>query len=296
MPSKNSLRKNPKISLSILALAILAGFANNHVAASAKPQSAVSLAYQFLEGKTLAYQTTSAQTQNLDVMGQTMSSVSNSEIEFTLQPRGLKEGHYQLGVTINSFQVEAQSPQGGVAADASSVVGKSFDMVISRLGKEVDTSGASSLRYSLGIVGTRNLGSDFQALFPDLPEGSVKIGDTWPSEDTVIQNTDAGEIRLNFKNMNTPEGSETVDGFECLRIKSEVKGTMTGNFEQQGLFFMLDAKIDGTQIWYFSVKEGIFVKSETKSGFGGVITAGDPANLTIPITGEIRSETRLIKK
>lgn len=296
MQLKKSSNSGSKVLLFILALSGLAGFAIQNVAAGAKPQSAITLAYQFPEGKTLTYQLTSTQTQNLDVMGQAVSTETNSALEFTLQPKGLKEGQYQLGVTINAFKFEAQSPQGDMTADASSVVGKSFDMILSRLGKEIDTSGASSIRYNMGIAGTRDLGGSFQAFFPDLPDRSVKIGDSWPSEDSVTQKSDAGDIRINFNTVNTPEGFETVDGLECLRIKGAVTGKMTGNLEQQGMALLFDAKIDGTQTWYFAVKEGIFVKTETKASMGGVITAGDPANMTIPMTGEMRMETHLIKK
>jgi hypothetical protein len=296
MQSNKSSGSGSKILLFILALSGLAGFAYQNVTAGAKPQSTVTLAYQFPEGKTLTYQITNTQTQNLDVMGQSVSTESNSAIEFTLQPKGLKEGQYQLGVTINTFKVEAQSPQGGMTADASSVVGKSFDMILSRLGKEIDTSGASSIRYNMGLAGTRDLGASFQAFFPDLPERPVKIGDSWPSEDAVTQKSDAGDIRIIFNIMNTLEGFETVDGLECARIKGTVTGKMTGNLEQQGMALLFDAKIDGTQTLYFAEKEGILVKTETKASMGGVITAGDPANITIPMTGEMRTETHLIKK
>jgi hypothetical protein len=169
-------------------------------------------------------------------------------------------------------------------------------MILSRLGKEIDIAGASSIRYSMGIAGTRDLGASFQAFFPDLPERSVKIGDSWPSEDSVTQKSDAGDIHINFNTVNTPEVFETVDGFECMRIKGAVTGKMTGNLEQQGMGLLFDAKIDGTQTWYFAVKEGILVKTETKGSIAGVITAGEPANITIPMTGEMRTETHLVKK
>jgi len=296
MKLKKSSGSGSKILLFVLALSVLAGVAGQNVTAGAKPQSAITLVYQFPEGRTLSYRTSSTQTQNLDIMGQAVSTESNSAIEFTLQPKGLKEGQYQLGVTVNAFKVEAQSPQGGMTADASSVVGKSFDIILSRLGKEIDTSGASSIQYTMGLAGTRDLGASFQAVFPDFPERSVKIGDSWPSEDAVTQKSDAGDIRVNFSNVNTPEGIETIDGLECLRIKGTVTGKMTGNLEQQGMALLFDAKIDGTQTWYFAVKEGILVKTETKATIGGVITAGDPANITIPMTGEMWTETHLIKK
>jgi hypothetical protein len=296
MKFKKSSSSGSKILLFVLALSVLAGVAIQNVTAGDRPQSAFTLAYQFSEGKTLTYQITSTQIQNLDVMGQAISTETNSAIEFTLQPKGLKEGQYQLGVTVNAFKIEAQSPQGGMTADASSVVGKSFDLILSRLGKEIDTSGASSIRYTMGQVGTRDLGGSFQALFPDVPDRPVKIGDSWPSEDAVIQKSDAGDIHVNFNVVNTLEGIETIDGLECLRIKGTVTGKMTGNLEQQGMALLFDAKIDGTQTWYFAVKEGILVKTETKGNIGGVITAGEPANMTIPMTGEMRTETHLIKK
>jgi hypothetical protein len=44
------------------------------------------------------------------------------------------------------------------------------------------------------------------------------------------------------------------------------------------------------------VKERVIVKTETKGSIAGVITAGDPANITIPITGEMKTETHLVKK
>lgn len=112
----------------------------------------------------------------------------------------------------------------------------------------------------------------------------------------ITQKSDAGDIRFNFNTVNTPEGFETVDGFECMRIKGPVTGKMTGNLEQQGMSLLFDAKIDGTQTWYFAAKEGILVKTETKASIAGVITAGDPANITIPMTGEMRTETHLVKK
>jgi len=96
MQSNKFSGSSSKILLFILALFVLAGFAIQNVTAGAKAQSAVTLAYKFPEGKTLTYQTTSTQTQNLDVMGQAVSTDSNSAIEFSLQPKGLKEGQYQL--------------------------------------------------------------------------------------------------------------------------------------------------------------------------------------------------------
>ncbi len=259
-------------------------------------EKVVTLAYQFPEGKTLAYRNVSTETQNLDVMGQSIAVKNLSSREFSIKSKGMKEGNYLLGVTIDAFKQSAESAQGGLSADASTVTGKSFDMTLSRLGKEIDVAGASSIQYDMGAAGRRNLGAAFQTFFPDLPDRPVKTGDTWLSEETVVDKNETGTTRVVIKLVNTVDGFETVDGYECVRIKTKGKGAMTGNLEQNGTSLTVDGSVEGTMTWYFAIKEGIFVRADQKQSVAGTITAAEPANLVIPITGENQEETRLIKK
>jgi len=57
----------------------------------------------------------------------------------------------------------------------------------------------------------------------------------------------------------------------------------------------MDAKMQGTGTWYFAVKEGLFVKQETKSTVSGVITA-DAMNMSIAMTGQQTGSLALVKK
>lgn len=292
MNRNRSLSRGVRILVLLLVGFVLAGMAADKPAA---PQAAVSLAYKFAEGTALSYKQTSTQLQDLDMMGQTMTTESNSSMDLTFNPKGLKGENYILGVTIDGMTVSVNSPQGGITPDLSGIIGKSFDLVFSSLGKEVDVSGASVFTIDMGQSGRRDLSSNFQGLFPDLPDHPVKVGDKWPSEDAIIQKSDVGDIHINFKNEHTLDGFEMIDGRECARIKTALKATMAGALNQGGVSLVMDAKLDGTATWYFAVKEGIFVKDETKTTMGGLINV-EAMNTSIGFTGEQRSSNTLVKK
>jgi hypothetical protein len=297
MPSNKSVRNSTLVLALILVLSSSIGFARQNQAAGAASgqDKTVTLAYQFPEGKTLTYHTSSNETQNMDINGQAISTKNLTSADFSLKPKSQKEGNFTLGVTMDSFKLNIESPTGNLAPDPVSINGKSFDMIVSRLGKEIDTSGAAAIQYDLGQAGKRSIASGFQAFFANLPDHPVKLGDTWPSEDTVIDKSEGGEIRIVIKNVSTLDGFETVDGFDCARIKTTGKGTMGGSMDQGGATMVFDAAIQGTQTWYFAIKEGVYVKSDDKSTVAGTI-AISAANMTIQLSGESTGETRLLKK
>jgi hypothetical protein len=259
------------------------------------PQEAVTLVYKFTPGTPLSYKTTGAQVQNVDVMGQTMTTEVQSSLDITLVPKGLKDGNHLLGLTIDGMSVNVQGPQGGTTPDLKDVIGKSFDFVLSPRGEEVDVSGAASLFIDMGQSGRREMTSDFQGIFPNVPATPVKVGDKWPVQETITQKSDAGEIKIAFNNESTLDGFETVDGLDCARIKTAVKGVLSGALNQMGMALGMDAKLGGTDTSYFAVKEGMFVKSESAVDLAGTISA-EGMGMTITFTGTQRGTSALVKK
>lgn len=292
MNGQHAAHRGVRLLILLLTVGLFAGAASDR---PADPQGTVTLVYKFTEGAALSYKQTGTQLQDLDIQGQTMTTESTSGMDLTLKPKGLKDGNNLINVTIDALAISVNSPQGGITPDVSAIVGKNFDFVFSPLGKEVDVSGAAVFTIDMGQSGKRDLSSNFQGLFPDLPDHPVKTGDKWPSEDNVIQKSDAGEIQINFKNENTLDGFETIDGRECARVKTVFKGTMAGALSQAGAALAMDAKLDGNKTWYFAVKEGLFIKEEVKATMGGVI-AVEAMNLSIGITGSQTSTTVLVKK
>lgn len=284
-----------RISLSLVLLLAVFGGMGASVDKAVPSQEAVTLAYKFAPGVPLSYKQSGTQTQTVDAMGQTMTTEITSNMEITLTPKGLKEANHLLGVTIDTLSIDIQGPQGGVSPDLKDVLGKSFDFVLSPRGEEVDVSGAAALFVDMGDSGRRDLSSEFQAIFANLPDHPVKIGDTWPVDETVNQKSDAGEIRIVFTNVSTLDGFETVDGRECARIKTAVKGTMSGALNQMGMALGLSAKLEGTETSHFAFGDGVLVKTEGAADLTGAISI-DAMGQTFGFTGQQRGTMTLVKK
>ena len=278
----------------ILAICILAGCAAK-LPIWGDPQTGLILQYRMAEDQVLKYKLTIEQTQDIEVMGQQMKTETKGEIAFTAKSKGLRENNQQLGITIDSMIVSINSPQGEISPDMSSVEGKSFDMTISMLGKELDLSGAESIQYDLGQAGKRDLTSNFQAVFPDLADKPVKIGDTWTSKDTITEKIGSGEIKISLESFNTLEGFETVDGLECAKITVKITGSLVGGGEQGGADLAFKGDIEGTETWHFAYKEGLFVKQIADVFTKGTVSVRGPQEMSIPLAQNMKIETKLIK-
>jgi hypothetical protein len=256
--------------------------------------SAVTLAYQFPDGKTLSYRSASSEKQYMQVGGQDLTTSTESSLEFTAKPKSSKDGVHGIAVTIDAMKIRMQGPQGDQSPALDHIPGKGFDMSLTRLGKETDTSGAAAITYVLG-TSSRDLSSRFQAFFSDLPDRPVKQGDTWPSQDSVTEKTGGGDIFISLNHVNTLDGFETIDGVECARIKTESKGTVKGNLEEGGASLTLDGTMTATATWHFAIKQGFLVKSDSKGALSGSLAVAQ-ANMTIAVTGESTEEVRLVRK
>jgi len=254
--------------------------------------ASVKLEYKMPSGRNLRYQAKEDQRQIIDMMGQIAETSSSSSSTFAIQPKGLQDKNFLLGVTIEDMSISTDTPQGNISPDLKPVIGKGFDMVLSPLGIEVDVSGAKSLTYD-SMDGTRNLSAGFKVFFPDLPEKSVKIGDTWPSKYAIEEQTESMDIRIDMDSLNTLDGFETVDGMECARVIAKLTGTISGTGAQQGMDLVFGGTLTGTETWYFAVKEGLYVKAKGDSSSEMTI---DVAGMTIPATQTITSEVLLVGK
>lgn len=276
-------------------IGMLAGCAAKTASPWGDPETGLILQYRMAEDQVLKYQTSAEQTQDIEVMGQAMSTETTSSSAFTVKSKGLKENNHLLQVTIDSMSIDVSSPQGDLSPDLSSVIGKSFEMILSPLGKELDVSGAASIEYELGPAGTRSVESNFQAVFPDLAEKPVKVGETWLSTDTITEKSGLGDVVISFESVNTLEGFETVNGMECIKVTAKVTGTLDGQGEQMGVEMSFKGDIEGTETWYFAYREGIFVKDITRVHTEATITASGVQAMTIPLKQEAIMETRLVK-
>lgn len=283
-----------KLTPCFLAICMLAGCAAKEVPVYGDPQTGVILQYRMPEGQLLKYDSWGETHQVADVMGQSIETDISSTSAFTIKSNGQAENNHQLTITIDGMSLKIQSTQGELEPDMSTVIGKSFDMVFSSLGKELELIGADSIEFDLGPEGTRSISSGFQDIFPDLAGRPVKIGDSWPAESTVTEKSDTSETVVHSSGINTLVGFETIDGMECAKITGEGTGTIESKGEQQGVELITTGEIKGTSTWYFAYKEGLFIKQILEGTVEGTIDVPSQG-LQIPYTRESSAELRLIK-
>jgi len=257
------------------------------------PKTGLILTYRMEGDEALQYKVSGGQYQELEVMGQTMQTETNVSMQFSATSKGVKEQDLVLGITLDAMEIHTSSMQGDFSPDLSQVLGKSFDMILSPLGKEVDLSSAESLTY-MGQAGENTLKSSFSSIFPDLAEKPVKIGDTWISKDDSKEKSGNLEIHTVIESVHTLEGFEVVNGYECAKISSQSKGTIEGEGEQGGMDMSFEGDVEGNSGWYFAYKKGIFVKmtSESVTDFDIVIIS---QNMTIPAVQEGKANIELVK-
>ena len=258
----------------------------------AQTPAATVLEYKMPEGRTLSYKTSEESVESTEVMGQAMESHTTSTGTFAIKAKGLKEKNFVLGVTLDDQKMTVTGPQGDMSPDMASLKGKTFDMVLSPLGSEVDVSAAEAITYEF-VTGPRSVATGFKLFFPDLAGKPVKIGDSWPSTAGTVEKSGGLEIRISLENVNTLEGFETVDGMECARIRTQAVATISGTGNQQGMDMVFAGSGKGTDVWYFAVKEGIYVKSNSELTMQMSIEVPS-AGMTIPATQTRKGETKLL--
>jgi hypothetical protein len=259
------------------------------------PETGLALEYRMTDGQILKYSSSNAFTQTMEIMGQSVEVTSNETRHFTMACGGPEAGIHQIGVVIDSMSLHIASPRGDLDSDMSGVVGKGFDMTVSKLGKEGDLSGAEEIEFTIGPGETRNIASGFRSFFPDLPDQLVKVGDSWTTRDTITDRSSNAQIEIAVESLNTLDGYEKVHGLDCARILATSTGTLQGEGEQQGMKLAFEGTIEGTDTWYFAYKEGLFVKLVTEGTGATTMTGSGPQEITVPMKREMRMETDLLR-
>ncbi len=252
------------------------------------------LEYRVPRDQVLKYQFSSNMTQDLEVGGQSIQNIINLDLLFSAKAKGFEENNHLLLVTIDSAKTNVKSPQGSFSPEMSLVFGKSFNLTLSPLGKELKMSGADTIKYNLGQAGERTLSSNFQTIFPDLPGKPVKIGDSWTTNDTINVKEGAVNMRMTFVSVNTLQGFEMVDGHECAKVTAKSTGKLGGEGEQMGANLHFDGDIQSNNVWYFAYNEGTFIKSISDGLSKGTVAVTGAQKMTIPMTMKTKFEAKLV--
>lgn len=252
------------------------------------------LEYRMPTQHVLKYDLTSEFIMGMDVMGQEVDVTTNSRNAFSIQPQDTQDGNHRLQVVIDTLYMKVVSPRGEINPDMSSVIGHPFALVISPKGKELDFSEAEALKYQLGEYQELNVSSDFQTLFPNLPDKPVTIGDTWNSVDTVVEKSQDGYLRMTSTLVHTLEGYEVLAGYDCVKIQSVYQGNLEGESESRGIQMKTTGNFEGMDTWYFAYKEGLLLKNTSQGRAVTETKALGDKEIIIPGTRDFAVVTQLI--
>jgi hypothetical protein len=255
----------------------------------------VSLKYAMPEGNTLIYRYLNGFSQAMNIMGDTFNVSGDDSWRFSVRSTGETDGDYRLELTIDSAASKIVSPQGDFLPNLKDIEGKSFDLSLSRHGKETGALTAPPIEYEVYPGQKQNAITVFQAFFPDLPTRPVKVGDTWLSVDTVYDNAGAGEMTIILNSHNRFDGFDVINGLRCARIAATVEGTISGSRNEDGVDLVSNLAVTGQEVWHFAYLKGAFVKSVSSGTAEGNVVGSGPREITIPIKREYNITAELIE-
>ena len=290
MSSKNSLEKTIR-SIILFFLALVIGGCSASTNIWGDLESGLLLTYRMEEGKEYNYKLSNKMDQELDMMGQKINTKTLNKLDYTMTNLKSEGDNLNLSVKINDMTMLIESPQGEMKPDLSSVQGKSFTMMLSKLGEEHSFVELDLIKYDVAEGMERGI-TDFQMIFPNLSAKPIKINEGWSTTDSLFIDEGAVSMLMIFNSSNTIVGIEKMNGLECVKINSEVIGKLEGAGSQGSMDFTMEAELGGTEIWYFAFKEGVFVKSSYDGGGEGKIVG---TQMSIPFTIKMGISNELIK-
>ena len=286
-------RKILSCSFILLILVIIAGCAGKSKTLETVMEK-LDFRYKMPEGQTLKYRTIDNFTQSMEIMGQNMLTEIKKDYVYSVNSKGQKENNFQLEFTIDSISMNVSSSMGNMTPDLSEVAGKSFEMTLSSLGKELEFKGLDKIKYTMGTEGERSISSDFQSVFPGLAGTYIAFGDSWTTIDTIKTNEGGIDMQIVITGENTLDGFEQMNERDCARIKVDYTGVYTSKGMQQGMEFTTTGNMKGKETWYFDYNNGIFVKMISKGNGTGIVVGSGPQEMKIPLMQEVEIETMLV--
>lgn len=254
-------------------------------------QDSYNLKLKFEKGKTYFYRSTSNVESTQNVMGQEMSSSTNSKSKMRLEITDVTPAQFEVITSFDSVYSKTSSVQGEMENKGENVVGKKTKFVYDLFGKRLNKIEMDKIANS----GMGDLGGSSN-IFYEMTNKGVKVGDTWNVSRTDTTNTgEEGKMivksDMNFK----VDGKEKFNGAECLKVSLNGTMKLEGAMAQGGFNIVLEGtgKINGH--FMYDVAKGLMTYTENNADMD--LNAAIPEqSLTIPITNKMKTKTELTEK
>jgi hypothetical protein len=278
-----------------LAFASLTGCAvKQQQQAQGDPESGLLLTYHMPDDRSLRYRTTVEQTHSMQTMGQSRQFGADKSLEVSVKSRGSSEDGHDLTITVDSLHIRLDTPRGEIEREIAEVLGKSFGMVLSPSGEESGFTGANEVSYDMPPAGRLNVATDFQAFFPNLADGPLLVGESWPTEEQITDTAFNSGKMINLQSVHTLAGFETIDGMKCARINSRMNGMLEQTGERMTRAPEMTARFEGNAVWFFAYEKGLLASMTMTLRGAGEMTTRELHGLPSQMSQEMTIETRLL--
>jgi hypothetical protein len=255
-------------------------------------QDPVRLVFRYPENEAINYLSDTKVIMVMNLNGQMIESKIFTNYGFKIKSLGKQGDNLKIEIKLDSLNVTIDNPQGYSKSKVNEITGKSFNMLLSPLGKVVDINEALKIEYQIEGAGKRNISSLFDNFFPDLPATIVKPGDRWTSNDTITADEGTNMIlQIN----STYEGIEKVNGLECAKIISTLSGTQKIIANAQGMTITTTGTITGSKVVFITISEGFIVKQILKSKMDGNMELSGAQNLSLPVVMDINYTNEIVQ-
>jgi hypothetical protein len=219
----------------------------------------------------------------MDINGQIMQANVASVAGCTIKSVGKQDNNTRLEITIDTMGQTVDSPNGISGGPIKGAMGRTFTMIISPEGKEVDMSGAEQIIFNTGSGDTSNAVQYFDDFFPDLPAGPIAPGFTWSTTDSMNNKTSNMIMRILINSENKFEGFEKIGEINCAKITSVLSGTRDMKTRTQGMDIKMYGPFTGNSELFFAPSEGYFIKQSVTTRMQGTMEMVSPESFTIPL-------------
>ncbi len=276
----------PFLFLKVLIMAVI--FANFAVPTLFAEEKTYELKYQLAKGTKITMTSSGEVNSVMDQMGtEVVSDIYGEAVDIFVILSSNKKKGLTLEYEFGERSQDMDSAMVSDSTDFSELIGKKVKFVLLPNGKvegfegfdglpEITSSWGDELNEETYILGVKTT-------FPLLPDGPIKIGDTW--SDTQAMDVPQGSNVLKLENNFTYTLIEETekDGFDCLKIEMTGTSSLSGDFEQSGMALSIEREETSTGTLYFAYKEGMFISFESESLGEGIIYVPS-AGVEIPQT------------
>jgi hypothetical protein len=250
------------------------------------------LKYNFEKGKTYLYREVTTNDLTQEMMGQEMKVNSISTTLTRLVADENTSGSLTVIVSFDSIVAQTKTPQMDTTMVIEDMIGKRMKIMMTNKGKITEKEMIDSINLEGQMV---QLVQKEAMQFTELPENSIKIGDTWNVTKTDSMNMMGGMTILTSEIQYSLASTEKMMGYEVVKIPFTAKVKIEGKGSIMGFEFFLDGGGNSKGDFYFSPKEGIPVMMEVTQNFDVTMAATGDQNMIIPINQNVKTTRTLVK-